>query len=334
MPDHAPPPSTSSGPLRIGTRASALARAQTDWVADQLRDMGVAVEVHLIETRGDVRVDVAIEKIGGDGVFVRELERALRDDRIDVAVHSMKDLPTAETPGLTIACVPRRATPFDALVGRAAATLDALPQGAVVGTSSIRRIVQVKAFRGDLQVRPVRGNVDTRLRKLDAGEYDCLILAAAGLERLGLAHRITQMLEPPRFWPAVAQGALAIQTRDDDERARRLVAPLDDAATHRASRAERGCLAALAGGCLAPIAAWARHDASGGMQLDACVFEASDAGVTAAHAVGRSLADGCPVALGHSVADQLRERGAAAMLERMRATASVAHHAAPEPPRR
>lgn len=326
MPERESPlsPAAVAAPLRIGTRASALARAQTDWVAAQLRGLGSAVEIHLIETRGDERGEVPIEKIGGDGVFVRELERALQEGRIDIAVHSMKDLPTADTPGLVIACVPRRATPFDVLVGRTAATLEGLSPGAVVGTSSIRRVVQVKAWRKDLDVRPVRGNVDTRLRKLDAGEYDCLILAGAGLDRLGLGHRATQVLEPPRFWPAVAQGALAIQTRHDDGRARESLVPLDDPATHRASRAERACLAALAGGCLAPIAAWAREDEAGQLHLDASVFEDTAAGVVAVHAEAVAPAGGCPATLGRTVAERLEERGAEPMLARMRAAAGGA----------
>ncbi len=327
-----PPP--AHGVVRIGTRASALARAQTDWVAGQLRARGIPVEILLIETRGDARVDLAIDKIGGDGVFVRELERGLIEGRIDVAVHSMKDLPTAETAGLVIACVPRRATPFDVLVGRTAPTLEQLPPQAVVGTSSIRRIVQVKAWRSDLDVRPVRGNVDTRLRKLDAGEYDCLVLAGAGLERLGRGDRVTQVLEPPRFWPAVAQGALAIQTRADDTRTRALLVPLDDAATHRATHAERGCLAALAGGCLAPIAAWAREDDSGTLRLDACVFEANAAGVTALHVDATTPAGECPTALGRAVAEQLLARGASAMLARMRAAEGVDTPPALRPPTR
>jgi hydroxymethylbilane synthase len=308
-----------SRPVRVGTRTSALARAQTDWVAGRLRALGVGVAVELIDTRGDERGEVPIEKIGGDGVFVRELERALLEQRIDVAVHSMKDLPTAETPGLVIACVPRRATPFDAFVGRTAPTLQGLPAGAIVGTSSIRRVVQVRALRPDLVVRPIRGNVDTRLRKLDGGDYDGLILAGAGLERLGLGGRVTQVLEPPSFWPAVAQGALALQTRAADDRTRAVIAPLDDAATHQASQAERACLAALAGGCLAPIAAWARVDGRGDLRLDACVFEERDGRVSMLHAEAAGSPASPATAVGQSVAHLLRGRGADDMLARMRA---------------
>lgn len=310
-------------PLRIGTRASALARTQTQSVAEKLAATGAAVQIELIETSGDRRTDVPIEGIGRDGVFVRELERALLERRIDIAVHSMKDLPTADTAGLAIPCVPARATPFDAYVGREAPTIAALPPGAVIGTSSVRRIAQVKAFRQDLVVRPIRGNVDTRLRKLDAGEYDGLILAGAGLERLGLAGRISEMLEPPLFWPAIAQGALAIQVRADDEHARKAIEPISDIATLQAVRAERACLAALAGGCLAPIAGWARHDPSGRLLLDACVFE--DLGNVVESLHGSAAAeeqDETPESLGARVAEWLVDHGAGAMLDRNRERAS------------
>lgn len=263
---------TTHRPLRIGTRASALARTQTGHVADRLRSLGIDVEIETISTRGDERRDRPVAAIGGDGVFVRELEQAMLDGRIDAAVHSLKDMPTAETPGLSLACVPERAPPFDAVVGRTAATLEELPAGAVVGTSSIRRIAQLKSLRPDLVAAPLRGNVDTRLRKLDAGDYDALILAAAGLERLGLAARITQMLAPPAFWPAVAQGAIVVQMRADDAAAAALV-PLDHAPTHAAVIAERRMLGRLAAGCLAPVGGYARMGEDGRLVLGGCVLE-------------------------------------------------------------
>lgn len=309
--------------IRIGTRGSALARAQTDAVVARLRGLGLAVEVETITTVGDVRTDVPIAGIvhepgGGDGVFVRELERALLDGRIDAAVHSLKDLPTAVPEGLAIGCVPERVTPFDVLVGQPGMTLATLPAGAVVGTSSVRRVVQVKALRPDLTVKPIRGNVDTRLRKLDAGECDCLILAGAGLQRLGLATRITAVLAPPVFWPAVAQGAVAVEIRAGDMAMRRSLAPLDDAAAHDAIRAERACLAALAGGCLAPIGAWARTHGDR-LTLGAVVFE-EHAGavrsVSAEHAVASAEEDA--ETLGLRVAHALCEAGANGMLRRMR----------------
>jgi len=331
MHTHSEPPEPES-PIRVGTRASLLARTQTGWVVEQLRGRGHTVEIITIATQGDNRTDVPIAAIGGDGVFVRELERALLERRIDVAVHSLKDLPTEETAGLTVACVPVRAMPFDVLVAREACTLESLPSGAVVGTSSLRRVAQVKAIRGDLEVRGIRGNVDTRLRRLDGGEYDCLILAGAGLERLGLAGRITHVLRPDAFWPAVSQGALGVQIRAGDERLRLAVEPLDDPATHQAVRAERSCLAGLAGGCLAPIGVWGHHVNGGRLELGGCVLEDAGDRVTriaatvSAAVVGedsRAVSD-WPESLGRELAGLLLARGAAAMLARVRARATHA----------
>ena len=317
-------------PVRIGPRASRLATTQTGWVVDRLKAVGVDVCLETISTRGDARRDIPIAWIGGDGVFVRELEQALLEGRIDLAVHSLKDMPTAETSGLVLACVPERATAFDAVVGRTAATLEELPPGAVVGTSSIRSVAQVKAIRGDLVVAPLRGNVDTRLRKLDAGDYDALILAAAGLERLGLAGRITQLLRPPAFWPAVSQGALAIQVRIDDERTRAAVIPLDHVATHAAVVAERRMLAELAGGCLAPIGGWARV-ADARLTLGGCVLALDDTGAVERLVAEESVAllganlepeevslFTSAESLGAAVAGKLLSAGAAPLLERMR----------------
>lgn len=314
---------TSDTPLRIGTRASLLARTQTDWVVERLREQGVECVVETIGTRGDAHRDVPIAAIGGDGVFVRELEQALLDGRIDAAVHSLKDMPTAETATLTLAAVPPRATPFDAFVGRVAARVEELPAGSRVGTSSIRRMVQLKAARPDVEAIPLRGNVDTRLRKLDDGECDAVILAAAGLERLGLAHRITQLLEPPGFWPAVAQGALAVQVRSCDARAIAAVSRIDDPATHAAAAAERSMLAALAGGCLAPVGGWARLADDGGLVLSGCVLDLDAAhGRVARIVVERSALPGGALAqaarLGEEAARMLLDQGAEAMLARMR----------------
>lgn len=315
-------------PLRVGTRGSQLAVTQTGWVVERLQAHGLDVEVQTITTRGDVRHDVPVAGLGQDGVFVRELEQALLDGRIDVAVHSLKDLPTAETPGLVIASVPERELPFDVMVGRPDTTLAGLPAGSIVGTSSIRRVMQVRALRDDLVVRPLRGNVDTRLRRLQAGDYDCLILAGAGLRRLGLADRITEVLEPDAFWPAIAQGALALQTRADDVDTRRAVAALDHPATHDAVRAERACLAALAGGCLAPIGGWARIDADGRLRLGACVLEQAGDRVRRILAEevmtpSREVSTGSgPVGLGGRVAESLAGKGAAEMLARMRSGAA------------
>lgn len=312
---------TDQAALRIGTRASLLARTQTGWVADRVRALGHAVTIETIRTSGDERGDVPVPRIGGDGVFVRELEAALLGGRIDVAVHSLKDLPTATTAGLSLACVPRRALPFDVLVSRRHPSLAALPPGAIIGTSSVRRALQLRALRPDIEVRGVRGNVDSRLRRLDAGEYDGLVLAGAGLVRLGLESQITEILRPGAFWPAVGQGALVVQTRSDDALTRGAIAPLDDAETHAAVRAERGFLASLAGGCLAPIGAWARAGA-GGLELGGCVLEDRGGAVQRIVAEGVALADQSPEAFGAAIAEQLRAAGADEMLAAARAAAA------------
>lgn len=308
--------------LRIGTRASVLARTQTSWVADRLRERGCEVAVETISTRGDDRRDVPIASIGGDGVFVRELEQALLDGRIDAAVHSLKDMPTSVTSGLVVAAVPWRATPFDAVVGRTAARLEDLPAGAVVGTSSIRRVAQLAAVRPDVRAVAVRGNVDSRLRKLDAGEFDALLLAAAGLERLGLASRITQLLEPPTFWPAVSQGALAVQSRESDAATLMRLAAIDDTDAHVAVVAERRMLADLAAGCLAPVGGWARRSTEGGLVLGGCVLDLDPVTGVASRLVveesDRHLSRAAADALGGRVAAALVAAGADAMLARMR----------------
>lgn len=313
--------------IRVGTRASTLARTQTGWVVDQFRARGHGVAVELVSTRGDVSTDVPIAGIGGgDGVFVRELERALLDRRIDAAVHSLKDLPTAVPEGLVLACIPRRASPFDAFVGRTARTLAELPAGAVVGTSSVRRVMQLKQLRPDLVTRAVRGNVDTRLARLDRGDCDGLILAAAGLERLGLAGRITEILRPAAFWPAVGQGALVVQVRADDARTRGIVAEIDDGDSHAAVRAERACLARLAGGCLAPIGAWARTE-EGALVLGACVLGPRGDGVDRVEASATLHPGESPEVLGERVASRLLDAGAEALLAEARREGESAHGA-------
>jgi len=315
--------------IRMGTRASLLARTQTGWVADRLRAWGHAVTIETMHTSGDERRDVPVPRIGGDGVFVRELEAALLEGRIDAAVHSLKDLPTAETAGLALACVPVRALPFDVFVSRRHPSLAALPAGAIVGTSSIRRALQVQALRPDVEISGIRGNVDSRLRKLDAGEYDALVLAGAGLERLGLEARITEVLRPEAFWPAVAQGALVVQTRAADVAVRAAIAPLDDPQTHAAVRAERSFLASLAGGCLAPIGAWARWSDSGALVLDGCVLEAVGGGVRRIVAGATAPPGDTPEMLGRAVADELRNAGVDEMLAAARENAM--HRGTPPP---
>lgn len=243
--------------LRVGTRASSLSRRQTDWVVQQLRRVDPRLEFQVVSVRtaGD-RSRRPIPELGGAGWFTRELERALADGAVDLVVHSLKDLPTEPTPGLLVAAVPAREDPRDCLVGPWP-TLDALPAGARVGTTSPRRKAQLLAYRRDLQVVPLRGNVDTRLRKVEAGEVDGAVLAAAGLLRGGWQDRIRQLLDPEVMLPAPAQGALAVQVREGDRALVELASRIDDAAAHAAVRAERAFLQALGGGCTLPVGALA-----------------------------------------------------------------------------
>lgn len=243
--------------LRLGTRASKLAQWQADWVATQLRKRGADLELVLISTTGDQNQAGPIDSLSGQGVFTKEIQRALLENKIDLAVHSLKDLSTQPVPGLMLAAVPKRAPVEDALISREQLTLENLPEGAVVGTGSLRRRTQLLHVRPDLRVLDIRGNVETRLAKLEAGDYDAIVLAVAGLERLELDERITETISKSVMLPAIGQGALAIETREDDEQTRAIVSQLNDLATHISVHAERTLLKDLEGGCLAPIAAWA-----------------------------------------------------------------------------
>ena len=245
--------------MRIGTRGSLLALRQSESVAAALAAAwpGLSCRLLPISTTGDRDLERPIPTFGGKGVFTLEIERALESGAIQLAVHSLKDLPTAPRPGLAIGAVPPREEPADALVSRAGEPLAALPTGARVGTSSLRRAVQLRQVRPDLRVESVRGNVETRLRKLDEGLYDAVVLARAGLVRTGLAHRTTQVLPPEVMLPAPGQGALAVQRREEDDEAARLLEPLHDRAACAATAAERAFLAALEAGCSAPVAALA-----------------------------------------------------------------------------
>lgn len=240
--------------MKLGTRGSRLAQWQTEWVRARLAALGVAAEIVIIKTRGDAEVDRPLHELEGKGFFTKEIEDALLADRIDVAVHSLKDLPTQLPAGLVLAAVPMRHDPREALVG--AARLSDLPQGARVGTSSLRRVTQVRYLRPDLQVVPLRGNVPTRVRKVEQRDgCDAALLALAGLERLSLGERATP-IDPLEVMPAPGQGALGLEIRADDRRTRDALLPLGDAASARAVAAERAVLAALGGGCQAPVAAW------------------------------------------------------------------------------
>ena len=238
--------------LTIASRGSQLALWQARWVQSRLAELGRESNIEIIKTTGDKIADVPLAKVGTKGLFTKEIEEALLERRADLAVHSLKDLPTELPAGLTLAATPPREDPRDALVGR---KLDQLQRGAKVGTSSLRRAAQLKRLRPDLVVESIRGNLDTRVRKLEEGQYDAILLACAGLKRLGWAERIAEILEPEAMCPAVGQGALAVETRIGDEGR---VAELDDSATRVAVTAERAVLGALGGGCQVPIGAHAR----------------------------------------------------------------------------
>jgi hydroxymethylbilane synthase len=301
--------------LQLGTRASALARWQAEWVAARLLSCGHAVDLVPITTQGDV-VRGSLGEAGGVGLFTKELQHALLDGRIDLAVHSLKDLPTEHVPGLALAGVPPRESVCDVLLSRDGLTLASLPYGAVVGTGSLRRRAQALHRRPDLRFIDIRGNVDTRVRKLQSGQYDAIILAEAGLNRLQLTAHVTQVLSPLEMLPAVGQGALGIEARANDQRTRTAVEALNDPATHAAVLAERSLLLTLLGGCLAPVGAWGRATENGQLELDAVVLSADGKQRLAATARTADLADA--VDLGKHVAETLLAQGAALLIQQSR----------------
>lgn len=243
--------------MRIGTRRSQLALWQAQHIQELLQAQHQTADLIFFTTQGDQILDKPLPEIGGKGLFTLELENALRDGDIDLAVHSLKDLPTEIPEGFTLGAIPRRASPFDALVSRTGQPLSELPSGAVIGTSSLRRTAQLKAYRPDLTIKMIRGNVDTRLRKVFEGEYDAAVLAAAGLDRLEKSGVITEIFEPDRMLPAPGQGAIAVQCRADDFNLRKLLAVLDHAETRACVMAERAFLQKLDAGCRLPVSAYA-----------------------------------------------------------------------------
>ncbi len=299
----------------IGTRGSQLALWQANWVKDEIRRLhpGVEVVVKVISTKGDRVLDVSLPKLGeqGKGLFTKELEEAIFDGQVDIAVHSLKDLPTELPPGLQIGAFCEREDVRDALVAREGIlSFDDLPTGGSLGTSSLRRQAQLLAARRDLLIQPVRGNVDTRLRRLDHGEFDAVVLAAAGLHRLGYTARITQYLAPDFIVPAVGQGALAIETRKNDAAVNQIVRTLDHELTRLACTAERAFLKALGGGCLVPIAAHAEIEV-GLLRLTGLV--ANPDGSEAVRGELRGQLENAE-ALGQELADDLLSRGAGRIL--------------------
>jgi hydroxymethylbilane synthase len=301
--------------ITIGTRGSQLALWQTNWVKAEIekRHPGIEVEVQVISTKGDRVLDVSLPKLGeqGKGLFTKELEDAIFEHRVDLAVHSLKDLPTELPAGLHIGAICEREDVRDALVARNPITsFNDLPERALIGTSSLRRQAQLLAARRDLVIEPVRGNVDTRLRKLDEGQYDAIVLAAAGLHRLGHAIRITEHLNEDFMLPAVGQGALAIETREDDAETAEIIHELSHEATRLACTAERAFLKGLGGGCLVPIAAHAT------IESDVMILNGLVASPDGLESV-RGKQSGSPhdaELIGRQLADDLLARGAAGIL--------------------
>ncbi|MHC1729468.1 MAG: hydroxymethylbilane synthase [Syntrophobacteraceae bacterium] len=246
--------------IRIGTRGSMLALKQSGMMKEAVERLwpGLKVELQVIKTTGDKITDVPLSKVGGKGLFVKEIEDALLDDLVDLAVHSIKDVPAVLPEGLEIGIIPEREDPRDALIIRQVTDISALPHGAVIGTSSLRRAAQMRKMRRDLEIRNLRGNLDTRLRKLEEGEFDAILLAAAGLKRMGWQDRITMYLDPDEFIPAIGQGALGIEIRSADDKIRRFLAPLHHPKSAVAVQAERSLLKELEGGCQVPIGGHAK----------------------------------------------------------------------------
>ncbi|MBI4575859.1 MAG: hydroxymethylbilane synthase [Planctomycetes bacterium] len=308
------------GRLIIGTRGSRLALAQAAWVRDRLLSLhpGLSVSLEVVHTSGDRLSDRPLPEIGGKGLFTAELEEALRGGGIHVAVHSLKDLPTGPTEGLCLAAVPLREDPRDCLVSRGGLGLDDLPRGARVGTSSLRRAALLRSVRPDLEVLPLRGNVDTRLARVDSDELDASVLAVAGLRRLGLGARAARPLDPEAFPGAPGQGALALQTRPEGD-ARRLASALHHVPTARAVEAERALLATLEAGCQAPVGALALETGEGRLRLVAAVV--SPDGRRSVRGVEEGPASEA-AALGNGLARRLLDGGAAEVVASARGGAA------------
>jgi hydroxymethylbilane synthase len=302
-------PNGNPAKLRIGSRGSQLALWQANHISALLRVRGYEVEIEIIHTTGDKITDVALAMVGTKGMFTKEIEEALAAGRIDLAVHSLKDLPTELPAGFEIAAITERQDPRDAFCSRHYSSFQTLPQGARVGTSSLRRQAQLKAVRPDLDIHPLRGNVDTRLRKLEQGEYDAIILASAGLKRLGKTELIKQIIPAEIMCPAAGQGALGIEIRDGDAAARELLAFLNDSAARAATTCERALLNSLGGGCQVPIGAFAEMR-NGKLHLESIVADPDGSKLL------RDSRDGDdPEKLGNAAGGALLARGGDQILE-------------------
>ncbi|WP_216828829.1 hydroxymethylbilane synthase [Alkalihalobacterium elongatum] len=300
----------------IGSRKSQLALTQTNWVIDQLKQAGVPneFEVKKIVTKGDQILDVTLSKVGGKGLFVKEIEQAMSDKEIDIAVHSMKDVPSELPEGFTLAAVSKRVDPRDAFISNDHVKLADLPAGSIVGTSSLRRSAQILAQRPDLEIQWIRGNIDTRLRKLKEENFDAIILAAAGLKRMGWSEDVvTEYLEPEVCVPAVGQGALGLECRSDDQEVIDILQHLNDANTARTVAAERAFLHKIEGGCQVPIAAYATLEDNNDVKITALV--GSPDGKTILH---ETLTGSNPQDLGELAAQMLLDKGAKEILTQVK----------------
>lgn len=303
--------------ITVGSRKSQLALTQTNWVIDQLKKLGgpFEFEVKKIVTKGDQILDVTLSKVGGKGLFVKEIEQAMLNNEIDMAVHSMKDMPAVLQEGLTIGCVPKRVDPRDALISNSGKGLMDLEPGTVVGTSSLRRSAQLLAKRPDLEIKWIRGNIDSRLKKCKDGEYDAIILAAAGLQRMGWsADVVTEYISSELCVPAVGQGALGIECRTDDAELRELLGKFTDAVTERCVTAERAFLHKIEGGCQVPIAGFAELNEDGEIVLVGLV--GSPDGKTILH---ETMVGTDAKSLGEELAVKLLDKGAKEILDAVRA---------------
>jgi hydroxymethylbilane synthase len=294
--------------LTIGSRGSQLALWQAHWIQARLEKLGEACRIEIIKTTGDKITDVALSQVGSKGLFTKEIEEALLGGAIDLAVHSLKDMPTDLPAGLTLAAIPEREDPRDALIGRSLADLGS---GARVGTGSLRRAAQLRALRPDLQIEDIRGNVDTRLRKLDEGRYHAIVLASAGLRRLGWENRITELFDPGIMCPAVGQGALAIETRDDGGPGFQAAERLEHVETRAAVTAERAVLASLGGGCQTPMGAHA-FVSNGALFLVALIVSPDGVQLVRKETQG-PVAD--TAALGRALGEQLLASGGKQILD-------------------
>ena len=306
-------------PIKIGTRGSKLALWQAKWVQSVLKQKSPsqAVELITIKTQGDKILDVPLAKVGGKGLFVKEIEQALLARRIDIAVHSMKDMPADIPEGLSIGAIPERENPLDVFISRSGAGFNELVGGSVIGTSSLRRSAQLHYARPDMVTQPIRGNLDTRLKKLESENFDALVLAAAGVKRLNLEHKITEYLNPELMLPAIGQGALCIEIRKDDSIVGPLVASLDHAATRGAVTGERAFLNRLEGGCQIPIAGYGRISENQ-FTLTGLVAEVDGTRVIKGEKSGPLDAS---TSIGIELAEELLARGADKILEKLKSIA-------------